>query len=100
MQPQPHQLLLQQHNNLLNQQVKAKRQGTHNILPTSGPDPGFPIGGHGPIFREGWPPSGHFSVKMYAKMKELGPVGGHVLACPLDLPMSMVPNLKPPPSPK
>ena len=25
---------------------------------------------------------GHFSVKMYAKTKELGPVGGRVLACP------------------
>ena len=33
---------------------------------------------------------GHFSVKMYAKMKELGPVGG---ACagmpPIDLPMTL-----------
>ena len=32
---------------------------------------------------------GHFSVKMYAKMKELGPVGAHVPACPLDPPMIM-----------
>ena len=30
---------------------------------------------------------GQFSVKMYAKMKELGPIGGVHLACPLDLPM-------------
>ena len=31
---------------------------------------------------------GHFSVKMYAKTKELGPVGGHVSAhTPPDLPM-------------
>ena len=30
----------------------------------------------------------HFLVKMYAKMKEFGPVGGgHTLARPLDLPM-------------
>ena len=30
---------------------------------------------------------GHFSVKMYAKMKELGPVGGRAPARPLDPPM-------------
>ena len=30
---------------------------------------------------------GHFPVKMYVKTKEWGPVGGHVLARPLDLPM-------------
>ena len=30
---------------------------------------------------------GHFSVKMYAKTKELGPVGGRVPARPLDPPM-------------
>ena len=32
-------------------------------------DPGFPIGGRGPQ-------SGRFLTKMYAKTKELGPVGG------------------------
>ena len=42
-------------------------------------DPGFPIGGRAPI---GWG-GVHlrhwcFSVKMYAKMKELGPIGGGV----------------------
>ena len=39
-------------------------------------DPGFPVGGHGPI-RAGMDLlCGHFSPKMYAKTKELGPVGG------------------------
>ena len=33
---------------------------------------------------------GHFSVKMYAKTKEFGPVGGHALAYPLDPPMMIV----------
>ena len=32
---------------------------------------------------------GHFLVKMYAKIKELGPIGGVHLACPLDLPISL-----------
>ena len=32
-----------------------------------------------------------FSPKMYAKMKELGPIGGDVhWACPLDLPMMIM----------
>ena len=37
---------------------------------------------------------GHFSVKMYAKMKELGPVGRHAPARPLDLPMKMYAKMK------
>ena len=51
-------------------------------------DPGFPIGGVHPLggavdFRHG-----HFLVKMYAKTKELGPIGGGVRpARPLDPPM-------------
>ena len=45
----------------------------------SGPDPGFSVGGgRGPILGGFWPPTWHFSVKMYVKMKELGPVGGGV----------------------
>ena len=39
--------------------------------------PGFPVGGGVHLRR------GHFSVKMYAKTKELGPIG----APPLDPPM-------------
>ena len=44
----------------------------------SGPDPGFSVGGAwthwgGGVFGL---QRGHFSVKMYAKTKELGPVGG------------------------
>ena len=45
----------------------------------SGPDPGFSVeGGRGPILGGGGfgLQCGHFSVKMYAKTKELGPVGG------------------------
>ena len=56
---------------------------------TPGPDPGFSVGGGcGPVLGGFGLQHGHFSVKMYAKMKELGPVGG---ACtghaPLDPPM-------------
>ena len=37
------------------------------------------------------PQCGRFSVKMYAKMKELGPVGGHAPStAPLDPPMVML----------
>ena len=54
----------------------------------AGPDPGFSIGGCGPILGGFGLQRGHFSVKMYAKMKELGPVeGGHAPARPLDPPM-------------
>ena len=34
---------------------------------------------------------GHFSVKIYAKMKELDPVGGCAPAHPLDPPMQLFP---------
>ena len=51
------------------------------IMNFAGLDPGFSVGGHGPIWGGGFGlQRGHFSVKMYAKMKELGPVGGHVPA--------------------
>ena len=58
-------------------------------------DPGFPVGGRAPV-RGGMDlRRGHFSVKMYAKTKELGPIGG---ACaghtPLDLPMINITLLK------
>ena len=33
---------------------------------------------------------GHFSVKMYGKTKELGPVGGRAPAFPLDPPVSSI----------
>ena len=48
-------------------------------------DPGFPVGGCGPIMGGMDLQRGHFSLKMYAKTKELGPVGGR--ARPLDPPM-------------
>ena len=55
-----------------------------DLLSIAVADPGFPVGGgggHGPLT---WA----LLVKMYAKMKELGPIGG---ACtghtPPDLPM-------------
>ena len=44
-----------------------------------GPDPGFSVGGAWTHFGGGGGfglQHGHFSVKMYAKMKELGPIGG------------------------
>ena len=45
-------------------------------------DPGFPKGGCAPIGGHG-PQSRRFSVKMYAKTKELGPIGEGVYpACP------------------
>ena len=34
----------------------------------------------------------HFSVKMYAKMKELDPVGGRAGGAPLDPPMVNIPS--------
>ena len=50
-------------------------------------DPGFPVGGctrwGGVDLRHG-----HFSVKMYAKTKELGPMGGVRPVRPLDPPMT------------
>ena len=46
-------------------------------MPHSGLDPGFFVGGgRGPILGGFGLQRGHFSVKMYAKTKELGPVGG------------------------
>ena len=54
-------------------------------------DPGFPIGGVHPLGGVMDLRHGHFLVKMYVKMKELGPIGG---ACaghaPLDPPMTMI----------
>ena len=47
----------------------------------------FRRGGRGPILGGFGLQCGHFSVKMYAKMKELGPVGGRAPARPLDPPM-------------
>ena len=41
----------------------------------SGVDPGFPKGDHGPIGGHG-PLRWALLVKMYVKMKELGPMGG------------------------
>ena len=51
-------------------------------------DPGFPAGGVDPLGECG-PLMGHFSVKMYAKIKELGPWGVHR---PLDPPMGVKVN--------
>ena len=58
----------------------------------AGPDPGFSVGGgRGPILGGFGLQRGHFSVKMYVKMKELGPVGGRAPGTPpLDPPMHWV----------
>ena len=39
-------------------------------------DPGFPVGGRGPVRGGVDLRRGCFLAKMYAKMKEFGPVGG------------------------
>ena len=58
-------------------------QKQKNLVPLPGPDPGFSIGGAWTHFGGGFGlQRGHFSVKMYAKMKELGPVGGRAPAPP------------------
>ena len=48
----------------------------------SGPDPGFSVGGVDPFWGGFALQHGHFSVKMYVKTKELGPVGGLAPARP------------------
>ena len=53
------------------------------LLPYPVADPGFPVGGVDLRCR-------YFSMKMYAKTKELDPVGGMRPACPLDPPMVLV----------
>ena len=56
-----------------------------------GPDPGFFVEvGVDPFWGGFGLQHGHFSVKMCAKMKELGPVGGRVPARPLDPPMPCI----------
>ena len=45
-------------------------------------DPGFPVGGVDPLEGAVDLRCGCFLAKMYAKMKELGPVGGHVPGTP------------------
>ena len=52
----------------------------------------FPWGGGGvdPFWGGFGLQCGHFSVKMYAKIKELGPVGGRAPARPPDPPMTGV----------
>ena len=52
-------------------------------------DPGFPVGGCGPIRRGMDLRHGCFLAKMYVKMKELGPIGGHAPSMPpLDPPIN------------
>ena len=53
-------------------------------------DPGFPVGGAPTRWGGANLRHVHFSAKMYAKMKEIDPVGGGVRAgsAPLDPPMS------------
>ena len=50
-------------------------------------DPGFPVGGRrleGDANSQG----GYISKILYVEMKESGPIGGRVPACPLDMPMT------------
>ena len=50
-------------------------------------DPGFPVGGRGPVRESMDLRHRCFLAKMYAKMKELGPVGGRDV-CPARPPRS------------
>ena len=50
-------------------------------------DPGFPIGGRGPIRGGVDPPMQALFGENYVKMKQLGPMGGVRPARPLDPPM-------------
>ena len=45
-------------------------------------DPGFPVGGRAPVTGGMDLRRGHFLVKMYVKMKELGPIGGRAPGTP------------------
>ena len=45
-------------------------------------DPGFSVGGAWTHWGGVDPRCGHFLAKMYAKMKELGPIGGHAPGTP------------------
>ena len=59
-------------------------------IPVTVADPGFPVGGGVHPLGAGVDPlgagvdlrCGHFSVKMYAKTKELGPIGGRAPGTP------------------
>ena len=60
-----------------------------NSILHTGPDPGFSVGGTWTHLGGGFGlQCGHFSVKMYAKTKELGPVGRR--HAPLDPPMTHI----------
>ena len=64
---------------------------TSILVCTSVADPGFPVGGRAPVRGGVDLRCGHFSVKMYVKTKELGPIGGRAPGTPpLDPPMYMV----------
>ena len=61
-----------------------------NVRENAVADPGFPVGGACTYWGGVGLQHGHFSVKMYAKTKELGPIGGGVRPArppPLDPPM-------------
>ena len=45
-------------------------------------DPGYPVGGHGPIRGHMDLRCGHSLAKTNAKVKKLGPIGGHVPGTP------------------
>ena len=53
-------------------------------------DPGFPVGGRATVRRGHGPLTWRFLVKMYAKTKELGPIGGAVSK--IYLPMKLYPQ--------
>ena len=56
-------------------------------------DQGFPGGGRGPVGGHG-PPTRVLFTKMYAKMKELGPIGVMHRARPLGFANAYEPNMR------
>ena len=60
--------------------ISPASDNDHHYQPVA--DPGFPIGGAPTHWGGANLQQVHFLAKMYAKMKEIGPVGGHALAAP------------------
>ena len=73
-------------------QHNKQNQRRDNIAVPTVADPGFPVGGRAPVRGAVDPQLEHFSVKIYAKMKELGPIRGGVRRArpPPDPPMTNI----------
>ena len=77
---------------------QTNTQSSEQTCPTSGVDPGLPIGGVPTLIGGGANlRHRHFLVKTYVKMKEFGPVGGgvHQKLLYVDPPLHMTCNKNP-----